>query len=385
MSSNIPLYTLDGVPNADVSTHYFASGDGLGLSMLRFRRAAAKDVVLIIHGLTTSSDMFIMPEHTNLVRTLLDHGYGDVFCLDYRMSNRHPYNLLARHYNMDDIALFDYPPALARIRALAGAGARIHVICHCLGAVSFLMSLFGRASTGVTSVIANSAGLTPRVPDWSLLKLYLAPFLVEGVLGLPYLNPSWGGDAFLSRGKVLSKLASLIHRECDVPACHMLSLMWGTGAPALYNHRNLAEVTHHRGGDLYGAAGLHYYRHVRRMVRAGRAIKFDPGNRLYEKLPDDYLQHAAEITTPVLLVTGTENHVFKDSNIVCHRKLEALAPGRHRLECIEGYGHQDVFMGERVHEDVFPRFLSFLDSHAQPSRAGDGKVVDGGETAATTQ
>jgi lysosomal acid lipase/cholesteryl ester hydrolase len=382
MSSDIPLYTLEGVPNADVTTHYVNTQDGLGLSMLRFKRAPSEDVVLIIHGLTTSSDMFIMPEHYNLVRYLLDHGYGDVFCFDYRMSNRHPYNLLARHFNMDDIALFDYPPALAAIRSLVGT-ARIHVICHCLGAVSFLMSLFGRASTGVTSVIANSAGLTPRVPAWSHVKLYMAPLMVESVLGLPYLNPSWAEDSFLSRGKIISKLVSMVHRECDVPACHMLSLMWGTGAPALYNHRNLADVTHHRGGDLYGAAGLHYYRHVRKMVGAGRAVKFDPKNRLYVKLPDDYLQYAAEITTPVMFMTGTENHVFKDSNVVCHRRLEELAPGRHRLELVDGYGHQDIFMGKRVHEDVFPRFLSFFEQQKRLPRPIVARI-DGQPTANVT-
>ena len=68
----------------------------------------------------------------------------------------------------------------------------------------------------------------------------------------------------------------MFHRECDVPECHMLSLMWGTGWPALYSHENLADVTHRRGGDLYGATSLHYYRCVNKMVRAGsRPLKYD--------------------------------------------------------------------------------------------------------------
>jgi cholesterol oxidase len=28
-----------------------------------------------------------------------------------------------------------------------------------------------------------------------------------------------------------------------------------------------------------------------------------------------------------------------------------------------GYGHQDVFMGERADRDVFPRMLDFLKQH----------------------
>ena len=64
----IPRFTLEGVPDADVRTYHFTTADKLGLSMLRFQREPCDDVVLVIHGLTTSSDMFIMPEHENLVR-----------------------------------------------------------------------------------------------------------------------------------------------------------------------------------------------------------------------------------------------------------------------------------------------------------------------------
>ncbi len=357
----IPLYTLAGVRDAEVEHHTFETGDRLGLSMVRFHRGAGGDAVLVVHGLTTSTDMFIMPEHENLVSHLLDQGY-DVWCLDFRMSNRHSYNLFKNRYTMDDIALFDFPAALGEMRRHTGE-TPVHVICHCLGAVSFLMSLFGGASTGITSVIANSVGLTPRVPRWSKVKLRIAPPMVETVLGLPYLNPRWSEDPGLSRGKLFSKGVSAVHRECDVPACHMLSLMWGTGWPALYSHEQLAEVTHRRGGDLYGATSMHYYRHVRKMVDAGRAVKMEPDDPTYADLPDDYLENAAAITTPVLLVTGDRNRVFADSNIVCHRELEKRAPGRHRLAVLPGYGHQDPFMGARVARDVFPVFDEFLAEH----------------------
>ena len=58
------------------------------------------------------------------------------------------------------------PRQLPRIREQIG-DRRLHVICHCLGSVSFMMSLFGKAVDGITSVIANSVALTPRVPRWS--------------------------------------------------------------------------------------------------------------------------------------------------------------------------------------------------------------------------
>ncbi|MEX2490418.1 MAG: alpha/beta fold hydrolase [Nitrospirales bacterium] len=363
----IPLFTTEGVPDAQCTVHPITTADKLGLGMLRFCRGTCDDVVLIIHGLTTSSDMFIMPEHHNLVTYLLDNGFTDVWTLDYRMSNRLPYNLQRHRFTMDDIALFDYPPALARIREEAGQDVRIHVICHCLGAVSFTMSLFGKAVTGVRSVVANSAALTPRVPNWSIFKLTVAPFMTEYVLGMTYLDPRFSERPGLTLGKIFGKVTSFFHRECDVPACHMLSLMWGAGWPALYNHKNLADVTHRRGGDLYGPTSMHYYRHVRKMVQADNtAVKYDPTNIGHSALPDNYMTHVCEIDTPVLFMTGQENRVFRDSNIVCHERLERMVPGRHQLRVIPGYGHQDVFMGNNVHRDVFPHILTFLNANARP-------------------
>nr|BFE82535.1 hypothetical protein GCM10020093_051360 [Planobispora longispora] len=326
MKRRIPLFTLDGVPDADVSAHPFTTADGLGLNMLRFKRGEGEDLVLVVHGLTTSSDMFIMPEHDNLVRFLLDNGFPEVWTLDCRMSNRHPYNRAMHRFTLDDIALYDHPAALETMRHVVGER-RVHVICHCLGAVSFTMSLFAGVVPGIRSVIANSAALTPRVPAWSRVKLTLAPNLVEYLLGLPYLDPSWHAEPRFSRGWMFSRAVSLFHPECDEPSCHMLSLMWGTGWPALYGHDKIHQITHRRGGDLYGPTGLHYYRHVLRMVRAGRAVKYDVRDPRYDELPRDYLADAASVTTPVLLTTGDRNHVFADSNVVCHERLNAVAPG----------------------------------------------------------
>jgi len=370
MERKIPLYTLEGVQNAAITTHPFSTPDKLGLSLLRFLKSPCDDVVMIIHGLTTSSDMFIMPEHKNLVTYLHEQGYTDVWCLDYRMSNRHSYNLMRHRYTMDDIALFDYPPALDVIRKAVGPGRRIHVISHCLGAVSFTMGLFGGVIKGVRSAVANSAALTPRVPAWSKFKLHVAPFLTEKIINEPYVSPNWGEEPGWTPGKITSRIVDLFHRECDVRACHMLSFMWGTGNPALYSHKNLLDVTHERGGDLYGPTAPHYFRHVLKMVKAGRAVKFDPSNQAVAPLPNDYFERVASVHTPVLFMTGMQNHVFTNSNVVCFEEMEKMVPGRHELHQFDGYGHQDVFMGKNVHVDIFPRMVEFLRKHSVGSEIG---------------
>jgi cholesterol oxidase len=361
----IPLHTLDGVTDAETSTHYATTGDGLGISLLRFQRAPCDDVVLLVPGLTASSDMFIMPEHRNLASALLDAGFTDVWALDGRISNRQPYNLARHRYTVDDVALYDNPAAINAIRREIGPGKRIHIIAHCLGALSVAMSLFGRSIDGIASVIVNGVALTPRVNRMAYLKLHVGPFLAESVLGLDYLDPSASLRPGISPGKLLAKAVSLFHRECDVPECHMTSFMWGFGNPVLFSHDKLHDITHRRTGDLFGGSGVHYYRHILKMLKADNtAVKYDPDDIRYRHLPDNYLKNAADIKTPMLLVAGQQNALFLDSNVLCHEHLEAIVPGRHELAVIPGYGHADVIIGKDAEHDVFPRFIEFLRRHA---------------------
>lgn len=361
MERQIPRYTLDGVSGAAVSVHPFATEDQLGLTLTRFLAAESDNIVLLVHGLTSSSDMFIMPEHRNLVNFLLANGFGDVWALDFRMSNRFPYNLETRRQTLDDIAAFDHPAAIRELRRQVGVR-RIHVIAHCLGSVTFQMSMFGGAVEGVTSMVANSVGLTPRVPAWSRIKLAVAPVFLEYGMGTSYLDPRFYDAPTMTRRWLLSHGVSLLHRECRVPACHMQSFMWGSGRPAMYHHDNLAPETHQheRLADLNGAADVNYYRHVNKIVRAGRAVKFDPGNPAYRHLPDDYLADAERVETPVLFLTGDRNDVFTDSNVVCHQILDRRVPGRHELAVITGYGHIDPIIGSNAYVDVYPHILDFL-------------------------
>jgi pimeloyl-ACP methyl ester carboxylesterase len=369
----IPIYTLEGVKDAEITTHYVTTGDKLGLFLFRFRRETSKEVVLLLHGLTTSTDMFIMPEHYNLVSYLLDRGY-EVWTFDWRGSMRHSYDLFPGRFNLDDIALWDHPAAVDCVRREIGPEARLHVICHCVGSITFMMSLFAGLIEGVTSVVSNSVSLTPHVPDWSAFKLAVAPFFMNWVLRFPNLNPRWGylPGPGIPQGRIISKLVDLVHPECDEPACHMISFMWGAGRPAAYEHANLDPVTHRRLGDLFGAININYYYHIREMTRGGVAVKMHPDDPRYARLPNNYLDGAAKVTTPILFITGDHNKVFMDSNVTMYETLKKLQPvDRNALRMLPGYGHQDPFMGKNVHEDVFPYLVEWIEKHRAEGRADE--------------
>lgn len=354
----IPQFTFVGVKDAQTTYHPFSTEDGLGLHLMRFKRKPSKDVILLSHGLTTSTDMFVMPEHENLVNFLHDNGFGDVWSLDWRGSMRHSYNLFPHRYTLDDVARYDIPAAIKTVRKEIGPDARIHAIVHCVGSITFFMSLLGGYTDGISSVITNSVSTVLNVHPWSRMKLRLAPFLIESVLRLPHVNPKAASLPGIAAGKFLAKTISLFHRECDVPECHMLSMMWGTGWPACYMHEKMDEETHKRVGDLFGATSLNYHRHIRKIVANGFLRPAQDGQRSL------YRDGLSRLNMPILFMTGTENRIFLDSNVAAHEMLSKQTSDTNRAQrelfLAEGYGHQDTLMGKNVHKDVFPRFLEFL-------------------------
>lgn len=358
----IPIFSLHGVNDAEVTTSFFSTPDYLGLQLFRFKRASCSRVVVLIHGLTTSTDMFIMPEHRNIVNFLLDHGYTDVWSLDWRGSMRYSYDLFPAQFTMDDIALYDMPAAFAAIRQAVGPQADIHVICHCVGSLTFLMSLSAGLVHGIKSVVSNSVSLTPRVKAWCRVKLAVAPVVFGPSTDL---SPRWSyAPGIRSTGKWIAKALSLVHRECDVPACHVVSFMWGSGHPAAWMHENLLDVTHQRTADLFGSVNINYYKHIRKMVSAGKAVKMYPDDPRYDLLPDDYLTAAVKLQTPVLFTSGAKNRVFPDSNSRTFRALkQGGSAASHEYKEFAGYGHQDPFMGKNADRDIFPAFLEFVDRH----------------------
>jgi cholesterol oxidase len=146
----------------------------------------------------------------------------------------------------------------------------------------------------------------------------------------------------------------------------MLSFMWGSGRPAMYSHDQLNEITHERLADLCGGVGMNYYRHIHKMADAGHVVTYDPA--AHPELPEDYLERAGSVTTPILFLAGEDNKVFTDSNVECHRLLNEVAPGRNDLVRLPGYGHADPFLGKNAARDVFPHILAFLDEHRQKQR-----------------
>jgi esterase/lipase len=101
------------------------------------------------------------------------------------------------------------------------------------------------------------------------------------------------------------------------------------------------------------------------MVRNKGAVKYRANNQKYESLPDNYLDQIEHIKTPVLFMTGSQNHVFTDSNIKAYDRFRELRKDSgDELFIVNGYGHQDTIQGKNASTDVFPRIIKFLKEHS---------------------
>lgn len=368
-----PVHTTQGVAEGEITTHPFDTRDGLTLSLQRFCKTPARDVVLLLHGLTTSTDMFIMPEHKNIVNHLHAQGFGDVWSLDWRGSSRFPYNLIPHKYTIDDVARFDIPAAVEKLRALCGEEVRIHVIAHCVGSIAFMASYAAGYVRNIASIVANSVSLTPQVRWQAFLKMMAGPEILENLAGYPYVSPKMPYLPGRGFGKWLYWMERSIRHECKEPACHMISFMWGWGFPAAFNHRNIHPVTHRRLADLFGGTGFHYYKHIRKMLLHKASVSWD------ERTPINYLEEMMKRDLPpTLLISGTENQIFPGSNKKTYDILSATKNGlKVRYQEFAQYGHQDVFMGQYCHEEVFPALVEFLREHATVASAPKLRIARG--------
>jgi triacylglycerol lipase/cholesterol oxidase len=359
-----PIHTTQGVALGKKELYHIDTKDGLTLLLQRFCLKPTNKVILLSHGLTQSTDMYIMPEHGNLVNYLHQNGYTDVWSLDWRGSGRLPYNLMPHRYSLDDVARNDYPAALEFIKKTCGENININIIAHCVGSLALWCGLASGAITNIRSVISGSVSLTPHVHWQALVKLCVGPEAFEYIFGYPYISPRMAyfpGPAF---GRWIYWIIQFFHRECREPACQFLSFMWGWGFPGPFNHKNMSPLTHRRLVDLFGGTSFHFYRHIRKMLFTGQSVQFAK-DRFGKTVR--YLDMAVKRQLPpTLFVSGADNNVFPKSHKKTFHALTAAHSSEahgHEIWDVPDYGHQDIFMGKNCQREIFPRYVEFLNKH----------------------
>jgi alpha-beta hydrolase superfamily lysophospholipase len=335
----------------------FHAGDGVRLGLTRIGGGERdRPAVLLLHGHTASADMFLLPETRNLVDVLLDDGY-EPWLLDWRGSCRLPYNETGQRYTYDDVALHDIPDAVARIRERIG-DRPLFVVAHCIGSLALSLSMTAGLVPGLAGVVSQGVFLTPKLAGRTSLRMTVAGELLKN--RIDHIPVDFRKVGLRSRYTPLFALASR-GAVCPDPTCQILhNSAWGSGA-SLFLHENLSDTTHDRLAELLGPAPLWILPHLRRIELARSVVRWHDTDHRYRALPPNALDAAARIDTPVLLLAGSENGLWLDSQKLCH---EVLAHRRPELDVsyteIPGYGHLDTFLGRGAALDVFGHILEFL-------------------------
>lgn len=354
--SPFALGTTIGVPFAHYELHSVETKDKIYIELQRFYQKKSKKIILLVHGLTLSTDMFVMPEIVNLVSFLHQNNFDDIWSLDWRGSNRFKYNLEINDFNIDHVAHYDLPAAIEKIRSICGEDVEINIISHCVGSLAVMASIASDSIYKINKVVANSVSLNPQTRFMALIKLIFGPFIFQNIFGYPYLSPKMPYMKGVRFGKFLYWISRLFIHECKEPACHMISLMWGWGYPTPFSHQNLMPVTHSRLADLFGGISFSYYRHMRRMILKNKNIS----HGLWKGKDFDYFELIkSKKELKLFLTSGSDNKIFPNSNKKTFELLKGDLPNIKYSE-FSGYGHQDLFMGKNAHLDYFPSLVSFL-------------------------
>ncbi|WP_280383995.1 alpha/beta hydrolase [Nocardia wallacei] len=349
---------LPATPPPPVEEIPLRAGDG---TRLRLRRVDTGDstrpAVLLLHGQSASSEMFRLPEIRNIVDSLVDAGY-EPWLLDWRGSSALPYNETGARFSYDDVAIYDIPDAVAHIRGVIGERP-LFVVAQCIGALALSMSLAAGLLPGLAGVVAQGVFLTPKLSGRARVRSALGGELAR--TWIDHIPTDFRKVGLWSR---YTPLFAAMARggDCADPTCRLVHRNWGMGGE-LFAHRNLDRRTHDRLAELLGPLPLWTLPHIRRAELAHTMVRWTERDDRYRALPENALDHADRIDCPVLLLSGSENKFWHDSNRLCHEVLTARHPSVDvRYIEIPGYGHLDTFIGRGAALDVFGHILAFLDS-----------------------
>ncbi len=325
----------------------FETADGLLLRLTRFT-GGAKGPVILAPGVGTSTRAYMIDTiETTLAEFLYARGY-DVWLFDYRGS---PALAAARtQFTLDEIAKYDYPAAVEKVRAITGAK-DVQILGHCVASVTLLMSLLSGLEHVRTAICSQFATHVEQ-PVLQRIKCHshLADVLPWFAIGS--LTPHFGRTVHDWAYEVLLRLYPT-YEYCDSPVCRRILFMYGE----VYRHGQLNDATHRAIHEMFGIANMTTFRHLTRMIRTHRAVDFRGRNV--------YLPNVKNLgATRIAFLQGAQNRLFepKGTQLTYEWLCENNGPERYSRRVIDGYGHMDCFIGRDAARDVFPAILEELET-----------------------
>lgn len=332
--------------------YFCTTTDQQHLRLTRYR-GGDKGPVILSHGLGVSSLIFSIDTiETNLLEYLFAHGF-DVWLLDYRASIDLP--AANTSFSGDEIALYDYPAAIAKVLEITGAR-DVQMVAHCFGATTLCMAMLAGLQ-GVRSILFSQIAANVVAPEAAKIKagLFLPSFLEK--LGISSLtayadtNENWQQKLFDTSLKFANLSAE---EQCQSAVCRRISFLYGQ----LYEHSQLNQSTHDNLHEMFGLANIKSFEHLALMVRKGHIVNAEG--------EESYLSHLDRLALPITFIHGEENHCFlPESTAITYQLLqEKNGASFYERHLIPNYGHIDCIFGKNAVKDVYPYILNHLEANA---------------------
>ena len=224
-----------------------------------------------------------------------EHGY-DVWLFDYRASPDLPSS--RTQFTVDDIAMRDWPAAIAEVRRETGADS-VQALGHCIGGLTLFMAI-GGGLEGVRSATFSALAGHPIPTPANRLRAYVRVPTVLRKAGMPTISTDYRPDSLQDRALERVMRALPINHMHDSPVGRRIYFIYGD----VFDHSRIDDRTMAQAvPSFFGASNMTFFEHMGVMVRkGGRAV--DARGR------DVYLSNTDRYRMPISLITGEHNRMF---------------------------------------------------------------------------
>ena len=330
------------------SVHAVATSDATEIRLTRYAMGT-KGPIVLAPGYGNAARSFALDTvPKSFTEYLGEHGY-DVWLLDYRASPDLPSS--RTQFTVDDIAMRDWPAAIAHVRSETGAES-VQALGHCIGGLTLFMAL-GGGLEGVRSATCSAAAGHPIPTSANRLRAHVRVPTVFRKFGMDTISTDYRPDSLQDRALDRVMRALPMKRVHDSPVGRRIYFIYGD----VFDHSRIDEATMAEAvPSFFGSSNMTFFEHMAVMVRkGGRAV--DVQGR------DAYLAHTDRFRMPISFITGERNRMFVPRGLAATHDLlrSANGPDLYARHVIRDYAHLDLWLGRDVEQDVFPIVLGELE------------------------
>ena len=342
---------MEPVTAVQPSVHDVVTSDGTVVRLTRYAMGS-KGPVVLAPGYGNAARAFALDTvPKSFTEFLGEHGY-DVWLFDYRASPDLPAS--GTQFTADDIAMRDWPAAIAHVRAETGA-ASVQAVGHCIGGLTLFMAI-GGGLEGVRAATFSALAGHPIPTPANRLRAHVRVPTVLRRLGMAAISTDYRPDSLQDRALERVMRALPIRRIHDSPVGRRIYFIYGD----VFDHSRIDETTMGESvPSFFGSSNMTFFEHMAVMVRGGdRAV--DVEGR------DVYLANTDRYRMPISLITGEHNRMFLPRGIEASHALlrTANGPELYTRHVIKGYAHLDLWLGREAERDVFGVVLAELERYS---------------------